>query len=268
LLTNAVYYRTGWLSDAIMDRYVRVLNSYEADVVICYPSALYEMVKFIERRGLRVPKPKAIVCSSEVLQDFIREKAEEVFGVKVYDFYGANEANAIAGECKHESMHVFTFNNRVETMEMEGCGGAGKVVVTPLHNFTMPLLRYENDDVALPGGGRCGCGSPLPTMGRIVGRTMQFLVKEDGGLVHAFRFMPLFNTNSSIHAFQVIQEDCRRIRVTVVANEGERAWQERTEDEMRKLMGPDCRVVWEFVDEIPRTPMGKYLYVKSLVHRD
>jgi phenylacetate-CoA ligase len=267
-LSNAVYYATGRLSDAQMEGHVRALNSYRPDVVICYPSALYEVLKFIERRGLRVPKPKAVICSSEVLQDFIREKAEEVFGTKVHDFYGANEANAIAGECERGSMHVFTFNNLVETVEADGLGGAGKVVVTPLHNFTMPLLRYENDDVALPGGGRCSCGSPLPTMGRIVGRTLEYFVREDGGLVHAFRIMPLFNTNRSIRAFQVIQEDYGRVRVLVVTEKGERGWQERAEEGIRTLMGPDCRVVWEFVDEVPRTPLGKHLYVKSLVHRD
>jgi hypothetical protein len=53
----------------------------------------------------------------------------------------------------------------------------------------------------------------------------------------------------------------------VVAEKGERAWQESIEEGIRDLMGPDCRVVWEFVDEIPRTPLGKHLYVKSLVPR-
>jgi phenylacetate-CoA ligase len=267
-LSNTVYANCLRLSETLMDSYVRALNSHNPDVVICYPTALYEILRFVERKGLKVPKPKAVVSSSEVLHDFIREKAEEAFGTKVYDFYGANEANAIAGECHHGSMHVFTFNNRVEAVEASDLGSAGKVVVTPLHNFTMPLLRYENGDVALQGGGTCGCGSPLPTLGRIVGRTMDYFTREDGVLVHPYIVFPFFRGNGSVRAFQIIQEDYKRVRVVVVMEGRDMVWQDHAEDGIRNLMGGDCRVVWEFVEEIPKTSLGKYLYIKSFVHRD
>ena len=33
------------------------------------------------------------------------------------------------------------------------------------------------------------------------------------------------------------------------------------------VMGEDCKIKWEIVDEIPKPPSGKYLYVRSLVTR-
>ena len=32
-------------------------------------------------------------------------------------------------------------------------------------------------------------------------------------------------------------------------------------------MGKNCEIVWDFVDEIPKTKSGKFLYTKTLVSR-
>jgi acyl-coenzyme A synthetase/AMP-(fatty) acid ligase len=32
-------------------------------------------------------------------------------------------------------------------------------------------------------------------------------------------------------------------------------------------MGQECQIKWDFVDDIPKTVSGKYLYTKSLVWR-
>ena len=46
----------------------------------------------------------------------------------------------------------------------------GRVVVTHLHNYAMPLIRYEIGDYAIAGG-NCDCGINLPVLERVVGRT-------------------------------------------------------------------------------------------------
>ena len=47
---------------------------------------------------------------------------------------------------------------------------AGRVVVSDLHNFAMPLIRYEIGDYAAPGEA-CPYGRGLPVLRRVLGRT-------------------------------------------------------------------------------------------------
>jgi phenylacetate-CoA ligase len=37
---------------------------------------------------------------------------------------------------------------------------------------------------------------------------------------------------------------------------------------MRLVMGVDCRIEWHTVDSVPRTPQGKLLFTRSLVHAE
>ena len=57
-------------------------------------------------------------------------------------------------------------------------GEVGQVIVTPLHNFAMPLLSYASGDLAEVG--ECACGQGLPTLRRIIGRTRSVLSLPNG----------------------------------------------------------------------------------------
>ncbi|MGA1975892.1 MAG: phenylacetate--CoA ligase family protein [Conexivisphaerales archaeon] len=255
------------LTEDAMGGYVKRLNSFRPDSVQGMADTLYELGRFIEARGLKVHRPKVVVSYDVMLYDHMREEIEAAFGCKVHDLYGAVEAGMIAGECGSGSMHVFSFDSKVELLP-GGKGGEAEIVVTPLHNFAMPLIRYRIGDEAFPGVSKCGCGSVLPTIGRVAGRTTDYFVREDGGLVHGLYFISLLRDAKEIRAFQVVQEDYERIRILVRAAGLSEAWRRSVEEKVRLAMGPACRVVWEFVDEVPRTPLGKHLFVKSLVHRD
>jgi len=71
-----------------------------------------------------------------------------------------------------------------------------------------------------------------------------------------------------IKSFQVIQEDYQRVKILVVLERiMEESEKKDIEDKIKLVMGKDCQIIWEFVDEIRKTPQGKYLYTKSLVRR-
>jgi phenylacetate-CoA ligase len=270
-LYNVEYLNVFKMNDTDMERYVRIINSSKPDMIECIPSALYELCRFIVRKGKSIHQPQVIISSAENLQNYMRETIEDVFGTKIYDFYGSREAHAIAGECKSGLLHLFTFNNHIEILNEQNLpvrvGETGKVVVTPLHNYVMPLIRYEIGDIAVLGPQRCKCGNPLPTLKEVVGKSRHFFIKEDGGMVHGGQFMYQLRIRDWIKAFQVIQEDYAKIRVLIVPQLGINNIERREIDQnIKKYMGKDCEIMWDFVDEIPRSPGGKYLYVKSLLY--
>ena len=54
-----------------------------------------------------------------------------------------------------------------------------RVVISTLHNFAMPLLRYDIGDFAEVGDD-CPCGRRLPVLKRILGRQRNLLCLPSG----------------------------------------------------------------------------------------
>lgn len=91
---------------------------------------------------------------------------------------------------------------------------------------------------------------------------------EDNTIIPAEFFIHyigvVFN-RGSIKKFQVVQKGYHQICVNVVtdspASVGSLA--PEVEQTIRRVMGDDCKIDWNFVDDIPRLASGKYLYVVS-----
>lgn len=252
--------------------YVRIINSYKPEFFRGYAGSLYELCKYVKDNKLTLHSPNILISSAEMLREFMRETIEEVFRTKVYDFYGSREVNTIAAECKNGSIHAFMFNNYTEILDNFNKkvknGEEGKIVITNLHNYSMPLIRYEIGDTAVLECEPCDCGSFLPTIKKITGRITEHFIKKDGTIVHGEYFTHLFYLKDWVKAFKVIQEEYENIKILIVLNGFVKEFEkENIENKIRIVMGHGCKIFWEFVDEIPKTPSGKYLYTKSLIRK-
>src|SRR5690606_15966560 len=86
-------------------------------------------------------------------------------------------------------------------------GQPGKVVVTDLNNFAMPLIRYCVEDVGVPSDRVCGCGRGLPLMERLEGRVADFLIVPDGGRIAGISLVERNLTKvAGVKQMQLIQE--------------------------------------------------------------
>ena len=271
-LKNTVILNSFKMTEKDMFSYIKTINTYKPDLIRGYASSLYELVKFAERNNLQIYTPKILISSAETLRDEMRQKIETAFGTKLYDFYGSREVSNLAGECRYGLMHVFMFWNYVEILDHNNQpvkeGEDGKVVVTNLHNYSMPLIRYVIGDMAKLGPKNCKCGNTLPTLKKIIGRLTDHFVKADGTIIHGEYFTHLFYFKEWIRVFQVIQEDYKLIKILIVTEGNINEFEKKDiENKIKLLMGQDCKIVWEFVEEIPKSNSGKYLYTKSLVMR-
>lgn len=271
-LTNTVFLNSFRMTEEDMENYIKTINVYKPDLIRGYAGSLYELCRYAERKNIDVYTPKIVVGAAETLSDEMRHKIENVFGTKVYDYYGSRETNNLAGECKEGLMHVLAFHNYIEVLNNHNQpvkeGEEGRVIVTNLHNYSMPFIRYEIGDMAVLGHERCKCGNVLPTLKKITGRITDHFVKEDGAIIHGEYFTHLFYLKDWVKAFQVIQEDYKRIRLLIVLGGDIRDSERKDiEDKIKLVMGKDCKIIWEFIEQILRTESGKYLYTKSLVRR-
>ena len=217
---------------------------------------------------------KLIITSAETLFPHQRELFEEQFGAEVFNRYGCREVSNIAQECAaHRGLHVNLDRVFVEIVDEEGNpvdeGDHGLVVSTSLQNFGMPLIRYKTSDISAIRQHTCTCGRQMPLMESITTKAEDIIVSPDGRLISPSILTHPFKPMVNIEKSQIIQEDKNSIRIKIVRKPG---YTERdTEILLQGLqprVGHDMRILVEYVDDIERTPSGKYRWVISKVVKD
>ena len=173
------------------------------------------------RRCSKRPKGlRALLSFADRMPEDLRTLAREEWGVPVFDTYSAAEFGPLALQCPdHDHLHVQSEHVLLEILREDGSpcaeGEVGKVVVTDLHNFAMPLIRYVIGDYA-EAGSACACGRGLPVIRRIAGRASNLCVDPTGR-----RFWPLlspkFWLDTPILQRQLIQHSPENIEVRYVA---------------------------------------------------
>ncbi len=115
-------------------------------------------------------------------------KALAGIGISSLSNYSAGEIGPIAFECSKcpGYYHVAHTNVIVETdprltTSFNGIT-MGRLLVTHLHSYATPIIRYDIGDFALLEG-ECRCGHNGPTISKIFGRGKHFLRHPDGRLL-------------------------------------------------------------------------------------
>jgi phenylacetate-CoA ligase len=250
----------------LMHRHLLTLNRYRPDVIVAYTNPVYEFARYLEAEGLKPFSPTGIIVGAEKLHGFQRELIERVFGAPVFETYGAREVMLIGAECeKHEGLHLSLENLYVEILNDDGtptqAGEEGNVVVTDLFNYGMPFIRYVNGDRAVAGWKKCSCGRDLPLLSQVTGRRLDTLVTPDGRKVPGEFFPHLIKEFPDVRRFQVVQQACHNITMTVVAPGFTREQQQRLLDAVRSCTGESVGIDLQLVADIPLTKSGKHKVV-------
>ena len=273
---NTLVLNSFLMTDEKMGQYVERWNNLRPKQVWAYTSSILELARYIKRRSVLIHSPASIICAAETLTEDVRQIIEETFQCPALNQYGSREAGAIACEClKKEGLHVFVLDNKVEILNdnLEPCGAGqmGKIYITTLNNYSMPLIRYDIGDMAVVAENKkCSCGRSWPLIANVIGRHIEAFRTRDGRVVPGqffIHFVGVVYNEGYIKRFQVIQKDYDKILVRVVIND-EAKFNSRKQDiveSIRKVMGEGCKVDFEYVDDIPPAKSGKYLYTLSEV---
>ena len=233
------------------------------EYLLTYPSNLLLLARHFRERDMTLPNLRGVETFAEVLQPEVREACREAWDVPVVDMYSAQETGYIALQCPdHEHYHVQAESALVEILNDQGgaCGPGetGRVVVTPLHNFAMPLIRYEIGDFAEVGE-PCSCGCGLPVLNRILGRVRNMLTLPSGDTLWPSLHAEMFLAIAPVRQFQLIQRRADEIEVTLVVEKTLSGEQEgRLREVLNRCFGYPFTYRFTYVDEIPRSASGKF----------
>lgn len=262
------------MSEKNMGEFVKKINKYKPVIIESYAQSIDELAKYIKRNNLDIYSPKGIISSAGTLYPEMRKNIEEVFKTKVYNRYGSREVGSIACSCtNNEGLHLSLFNNYVEILnnKLIACkpGEIGKVYITTLNNYSMPLVKYDIGDMAIPSEHRkCSCGRGLPLIKEVIGREMSVFKTKEGKIIPGeffIHFVGVVYNKGFIEKFQIIQKEYDYIIIKLILRDKEKFEEYKKEiiKSIKKVMGEDCKIEFKFVKKIEPTRSGKYLYTIS-----
>lgn len=270
-LTNTTWMNAFAMTPQSMRAFIETFNRKRPRLIVAYAQAIYELARFAEREQLSVAPQRAVLTSAGTLYPFMREKISQVFGCEVYNLYGSREVSDIAWELPGlKGLWAPPWANYIEIVDEEGApvpsGREGNIVVTCLTNYAMPLVRYWiGDRGALLPSDETAKGVQM--LSHVSGRTVDIFRRNDQTLVDGEYFTHLLYFRPWVWKFQVVQKSYTHILFKVVSTDGKPPKEELEEiaSRSRLAMGDDCKVDFEFCEELPALRSGKFRYTISEV---
>lgn len=267
LLERTIYLDTMDLNPTSMSHFITHWKKFKPEVIFGHSHSIYIFSKYVLEIGETQLNPKGIVTTSMMLLDHERTTIEQAFNCKVTNRYGCEEVGLIAVECeKHQGMHINSSHIILECLDANDQpapqGTPGKLVITDLNNFSMPLIRYRVEDVGVLAHHICSCGRTTPLLQRLEGRVADFLKKADGGQVAGVSLVERTLTKiSGIEQMQLIQEKIDEIIINRVKGS---EYTPQTDIELLaefgEVFGTEVSLVINDVRKIPQEKSGKYRF--------
>jgi phenylacetate-coenzyme A ligase PaaK-like adenylate-forming protein len=251
------------MSEARMAEYADAIDRFRPETIVSYVAPIVKMAEWLIANGRRIHRPQRILSAAESLHESQRRIIEQAFGCPAYNTYGCREFMLIAAECEHRGgLHVNADHLKVELGAVDGEGrddpGPRDIIVTDLHNYGMPLLRYVNGDLATAGAKTCACGRGLPLLASVDGRKLDALRTRDGRFVPGEYIVYAFLYATGIKRYQVVQKQLDAFEIRIVRDRDfESSAIDLVRRELLKVVGDSVALNFEFVDEIPLTQTGK-----------
>ncbi|MBY0338464.1 MAG: hypothetical protein K2X11_17760 [Acetobacteraceae bacterium] len=239
----------------------------DPDYLLTHPSIARRLAAECLARGVRPARLRQVITIAETLAPDVRGACAEAWGAKVADIYSAREAGYLALQCPdHPHHHVQAEGVFLEVLRDDGTpcapGEVGRVVVTPLHNLAMPLIRYDIGDAAEVGP-PCPCGRGLPVLRRILGRVQDMLILPGGErrwpLLSSSDLAALLAAAPGLRAHQLVQTALDRLELRVeVAHPLAPREAAALADWARARFGERFAVTVREVAGLPRSDAGKF----------
>jgi phenylacetate-CoA ligase len=262
------------MSPRRLDDFVEIIRRVRPKMLFGYPTAISLIGKHAhaQRKSMDDLGIEVIFVTAEQLYDHLKEDIERLFGCHVANGYGGRDAGFVAHECQEGGMHISAEDIIVEIVDDEGAvvppGQAGEITITHMATGDFPFIRYRTGDVAVLDADSCSCGRGLPLLKEIHGRTTDFIVAEDGTVMHALALIYVIRDVPGVRNFKIVQDHLREIRVVLdISSDFAQDGEERIRKGIAKRVGEGIEVTTERVHRIPPEESGKHRYVVSRVSR-
>ncbi len=260
------------MSASKIDGFIKQIQTLKPKMLFGYPSALAHIAEYAESNQQKLDDLgiKVAFVTSERLYDHQRDKIEKVFSCPVANGYGGRDAGFIAHQCPSGNMHITAEDIIVEIVDSDGQvlekGESGEIVVTHLATRDFPFIRYRTGDVGILSDQLCECGRGLPLLKEIQGRTTDFIIAQDGTVLHGLALIYVLRDIEGVESFKITQYSLDQTTVQVVKNQSFSQESElKIQHEFKQRLGSGVSIAVEYLSEIAKEKSGKFRYVVSHV---
>ena len=230
---------------------------------LAYASTYEHLINYISSKGDTPDMYKhlsSFVSGSEVLSMKMKKKIKNTIGCKVIDRY-SNEENgflAQSGDLSEEfDVNIASF--KIEILDLEddkpvNVGELGRIVVTDLYNFAVPLIRYDTGDLTIKLEEKEGWTTKIKS---IQGRRQDLIFDTKGNPLTPNTWGVYMWKYEKLKQYQFVQNDKNDYLLNVNDPKNYYTDSELVEH-LRSVLGEDANIKIFRVDEIPHLKSGKF----------
>jgi phenylacetate-CoA ligase len=243
---------------------LEAIRDFHPTMIWTHPSPLGILAEYALSKGIQPITVPVIATFAEKMYPHIRKVLREVFPGKYINYF-ANRENSFAswGNSDDRFYEVSEYCH-MEVAHRWSDGVTGDLITTSLHNYAVPLIRYDPGDIVK----WCGYQNediPYPMIELLGGRGKDVLVTHEGLTVPYFLAYIDAKNFDKLRKYQIEQVALDEVILRVVPKDN----YVRQQDEPLLLryasesFANKFRIRLEYVDDIPLTDGGKYRSVIS-----
>lgn len=270
-LMNQILLNAFDMSPATMTEYLKSIQQYQPKCMYGYASSLALLARFAQStdQAINIPGLKVIFTTGEPLYPDQRKIIQDTFQVPVANEFGSRDIGFTSHETPSGQMLLMSESHILEILDSNGqpvqTGETGEAVITGLCSQAQPFIRYKTGDMIKATDKTCQQGRGLHVLGEVIGRSTDFIIKQDGTILHALAVIYVLRAIEGVESFKIIQHSTKELEVQIVANLlwKECAQQKITEQLQQRLGKTNIKI--NKLDSIPPEKSGKHRYVVSHV---
>ncbi|PWH82447.1 CoF synthetase [Algibacter marinivivus] len=232
-------------------------------ILLGHVSAFETILKYLDRKNKDITNIKlnSIITNSEHLSVETKTKLENYFNTPALSRYSSEEAGIIAHQTidspdtfvvNHASYYIEVLNLNNNTPVKPG--EIGRIVLTDLFNYAMPLIRYDTGDIAKTKV----CDNGSIQFESVEGRKMDLVYDTQGNVLSSYVFNKIiYKHYKKIKQYQFIQQDKKEYEIKLNLQEDKFPFEKELISEVKEDFGKDANVNITYVNEIPPLASGK-----------
>ncbi|QLG46971.1 phenylacetate--CoA ligase family protein [Costertonia aggregata] len=275
-MKNLVYVDISKFNDADIDLFIANLKKDTSPKnLVGFASAFENICQHLDKIGSKPftnLKIASIIAISEHLNDYVKSSMKKYFNANVVSRYSNEEIGIIAQQIPGAKKTDFQINwasYHLEILKMDSDRPAepnekGRIVITDLFNYCMPMIRYDTGDIA-SFDTLLAEDAPFPKLTSVEGRKMDSVFNTNGEAISPFliytKFYPFYHL---IKQYQFIQVKEKKYLIKLNTHTGSFEHRDALIQSFQEDFGNDAVIALEMVDEIPPLSSGKRKKVVNL----
>jgi phenylacetate-CoA ligase len=263
-MTNITEVEVADFSKDFIERFLKKLNKDKSQKnILGYASVLRDIKNFLEKNkdfDLSI-SISSIISMSEPISNSTKSFLKDYFKVPVISRYSNMENGILAQQIidNGSDYHINWASYYIEILNIEDDfpameGKLGRIVVTDLFNYAMPLIRYDTGDLGIISSDNIFFNK-APVLKVVQGRKMDIIYNTTGELVSSYVAFEMESFHE-LKQFQLIQNGKKDYCVKLNL-EGQFKNEKELVIRLRKSLGQDANISFEYVNEFPQLSSGK-----------